>query len=287
MQLARRYPLEIISADSRQVFCTLNIGTGKPTPEEQRQVRTHLIDCIPPGERFNAARFVREANEAIAQIRSREMLPLIVGGTGMYLKALTEGIIELDDDDMAIRQALEIELAEIGEDQLWAELQRADPLTAAKIHPKNHYRLLRALEIFRRTGRTRGELMQSVQGTPSPQSYAFFLLIPDRAELYAGIDRRVEEMISAGWLDEVAALAEQGLSAQVRHANVLGYGELFDVYAGRLSLDSAVASIKQQTRNYAKRQLTWCRHQHQGEIYSTAAQAESALQTWLEQKYFS
>ena len=279
MKLAEQFPIEIVSADSRQIYRLLDIGTGKPSRQEQSQVPTHLISLIDPGERYNAARFVRDAELAIKEIHERGKYPLIVGGTGMYLKALTSGLIELDEFDIAIREQLEAELTTRGADSLWDELYQRDPLDAAKIHPNNHYRLLRSLEIIRSTGQTKAELMGSRPTTEQVHEYEFIVLCPSREQLYQAVNERVISMLDAGWLEEVSRLVQSGLADSIRKSSVIGYSELIDVTDGRLTLSDAMVLIQQQTRQYAKRQQTWFRHQTSGFQAGDQKSAILALQS--------
>lgn len=278
MQLAERFPIEIISADSRQVYRQLDIGTGKPTAGELALVPTHLINLIEPGERYNAARFVREARQTISEIYARGKQPLIVGGTGLYLKALTAGLIELDDFDIKIREQLEGELISRGADALWEELYRRDPLDASKIHPNNHYRLLRSLEILRSTGQTKTELMRTRQVGGDSIEYSYVIMNPLRDELYRSVNERVISMMNNGWIDEVSRLVRSGLADSIRKSSVIGYGELIDVCDGRLKLSDATVLIQQQTRQYAKRQQTWFRHQTAGFMAHDTISALAALE---------
>lgn len=258
--LAEDRPLEIVSADSRQVYKRLDIGTAKPTKADQALAAVHLIDLIEPGERYNAWRFVEEADRALHDIIARGKKPLLVGGTGLYLAALTRGVIELEEDDMAVRARLEAELSRDGAAALHARLAAIDPLEASKTHPNNSVRVMRALEIYELTGLPKSQAFLSRTHRRSDFQFAWYCLIPPREELYQRINERTQQMIEQGWLDEVRALADSGLAEAVQKTNIIGYSELLDVLAGRLSLDNAMAQIEQATRRYAKRQITWFRH---------------------------
>lgn len=281
MQLAEKFSLEIISADSRQVYRQLDIGTGKPTAQELALVPTHLINLIEPGERYNAARFVRESRQTISEIHARGKQPLIVGGTGLYLKALTAGLIELDDFDMSIREQLEGELISRGADALWEELYRRDPLDASKIHPNNQYRLLRSLEILRSTGQTKTELMRTRSDTGDSFEFSFVIMNPLRDDLYRSVNERVICMINNGWMDEVSQLVRSGIADAIRKSSVIGYSELIEVSDGRVKLSEATVLIQQQTRQYAKRQQTWFRHQTAGTMAPDPKCAIDALENAL------
>ena len=161
LELCARGRYEIVNADSRQIIRHLNIGTAKPSEEERRRAVFHLIDIIEPGESYSAVRFLADATRAIKEILGRGNQPLIVGGTGLYLRALSEGIVQIESDDIAIRDQLQQELEKLGNDAMYDQLLRVDPLEAAKVHPNNSVRVLRALEIFRQTGKTKSELVSS------------------------------------------------------------------------------------------------------------------------------
>ena len=192
LELADQFEIEIISADSRQIIRHLDIGTGKPTPEEQARAKFHLIDLIEPGERYSAFRFIDDCEKATSEILGRGHLPLIVGGTGLYLRALTDGVVEIESDDMKIRARLENELEEQGAEAMYTRLESIDPLEAARIHPHNKIRVLRALEIFYLTGKTKSELATTGAYKKSKRSFAYFCLAPKRQKLYSGIDRDIE-----------------------------------------------------------------------------------------------
>lgn len=261
LTLAERYRIEIVSADSRQMIRRLDIGTAKPSVEEQERVRFHLIDVVDPGERYTAFRFIDDATVAIRECLSREHLPVVVGGTGLYLRALTEGVVEIEEHDMQIREQLERECQSGHAEQLYRTLTEVDPLEAAKVHPNNHIRLVRALEIYYVTGVPKSELVASGAYRKSDFEFDYFCLAPPREELYNRIHKRVDYMLAAGLLDETERLLADGLEEAVRRSNVIGYNELLDYLNDRCTLDEATALIRQNTRRYAKRQMTWFRGQ--------------------------
>lgn len=243
------------------MYKRLNIGTGKPSREEQDAVRHHVIDLIEPGESYSAARFVADASAAVTDILSRGKEPLIVGGTGLYLRALIDGLLELDEPSVQIRESVAREIAQLGAEQAWEKLRTIDPLEAAKFHPNNTVRLARALELFYQTGKSKSELIASGYHIRSPHQYLIHALVPERAGLYAAIEQRVDLMIKAGWEEEIRQLIDRGFGPKVALANVIGYTELLGHLEGRIDRSEAIARIKQETRRYAKRQLTWLRHQ--------------------------
>lgn len=270
VRLAENFPIEVISADSRQVIKHLNIGTAKPTPEECKAVKFHLVDLIDPGERFSAFKFIDSADRAISDILSRDKIPIIVGGTGLYLKALSDGVVEIEEEDMAIREKLEEEMEQYGPEIMYDNLMRVDPLEAVKLHPNNQRRVIRALEIFYLTGKTKSEIVTTGKYFKSKYSFKYYCLAQEREILYKRINTRIDQMLEMGWLNEIQELIKQGLGDSIRRANVIGYSELLDYLEGKYTLEEAVLLIKQNTRRYAKRQMTWFRNQTDSEFYESA-----------------
>lgn len=264
LELASFYPIEIVSADSRQVVRYLDIGTAKPTADERRKVPFHLLDLIDPGERYSAFRFITDASRVIGEILARGHLPVVVGGTGLYLRALTEGVVEIEEPDLQLRERLEKEAVALGPEKMYQRLKEIDPLEAARIHPNNRVKVLRALEIFYLTGKTKSELTATGGYRKGDFEFKYHCLVPDRALLYERINERTDEMIAAGWLAEIEQLCRDGWADRIRAANIIGYNELIGVMQGQMKLEYAVGQIKQQTRRYAKRQITWFRHQTDG-----------------------
>ena len=269
IELATDHPIEIVSADSRQMVRYLNIGTAKPSAEERQRVPFHLIDIIEPGERYSAFRFISDASNAIDDILRRGKLPVVVGGTGLYLRALTDGVVEIEPGDMAVRERLENELALHGSERLWEHLNQIDPLEATKIHPNNRVRLIRALEIYELTGKSKSEMTASGGYRKSSYGFDYYCLAPPRQELYDTINRRVDSMLEAGLVAEFEDLVSRGYLEPVRRANIIGYNELILWKEGRLSLEQAAAEIRQNSRRYAKRQMTWFRGQQGCRFYES------------------
>ncbi len=259
--LAAELPVEVVSADSRQILKLLDIGTAKPTAEEQTAVRTHLIDFIEPGTYYTAYRFIEDCDNAIDNIIGRGGVPIVVGGTGLYLRAITDGVVKIAQDRPEIRQRLEEELERQGPEALYRRLEGLDPDEAERIHPNNLVRILRALEIRELAGQPKSKLVADGAYKRSRYSYSLYCLQPERAELYDRINMRVDAMMRAGLLDEIKQLVAQGWKDRLRRANVIGYEELLDHLDGQCSLEEAVVMIKQNSRRYAKRQMTWYRHQ--------------------------
>ena len=268
LELAAKCPFEIVNADSRQIIRHLDIGTAKPTADERHRAVFHLVDIIEPGEGYSAVRFLADATRVIKEILARGNQPLVVGGTGLYLRALSEGIVQIEADDIALREQLQADFEKLGNDKMWEHLNQVDPLEAAKVHPNNAVRVMRALEIYRQTGKTKSELLSSGVYRNSGYQFEYYCLLPDRKPLYTSIDRRVDQMIAFGLVEEVKELVSRGLSNDIRKANVIGYNEILDFLGGVWSLEEAVVMMKQNSRRYAKRQITWIRHQTDGQTFS-------------------
>jgi len=249
---------EIISLDSMQLWRGMDIGTAKPTAEERRRVRHHLIELLEPSESFSVARYVEAAQAAVAEIAGRGRVPLFVGGTALYLKALLAGLFEGPSADWALRAELRRIAAEHGPAHLHERLQSVDPGTAQRLHPNDLRRIVRALEVYEKTGTPISELQRQWSAQRSGRQPPIFGIARDRAGLYDRINRRVDEMMQGGLLDEVRRLLTMNPGREARQA--LGYRELIAHLAGEIpSLDEAVGLIKRNTRRFAKRQLTWFR----------------------------
>jgi len=261
MALARRLPLEIISADSMQVYRGMDIGTAKPSPEERREVPHHLIDVADPDETYSAGRFVEEASRAIREIRSRGRIPLVSGGTGLYLRALIRGLDPLPSDDR-IRRMLREEWDRKGGESMVELLRATDPEAAAKIRPNDRVRVLRALEIARITGAPASSRRTAWKRQPDRHRVLFFALRADRDALYRRIDERVDGMIRRGLVDEVRELLSRGYGPGTRSMGALGYRHIAAHLLHGIPLDQAIREMKRDTRRYAKRQLTWLSAEH-------------------------
>ncbi len=257
LRLARRFPLEIVSVDSAQVYRGMDIGTSKPSLEVRAAVPHHLIDICDPSVPYSAGRFRRDALELIGGIRQRRRVPLLVGGTMLYFRALTKGMAPLPEASPAVRERIDRRAQELGWPALHAELAARDAEVAARIRPADGQRIQRALEVLELTGRPLSELQKLA--VPAPLRLAAFALQPfDRAELYRRIDTRFVEMMAAGFLEEVATLRTRGsLRADLPSLRAVGYRQLWAHLAGETSLAAAVEAGQRATRNLAKRQLTW------------------------------
>ena len=261
LRLAAALPIEIISVDSAQVFRGMDIGTAKPSAQVQRQVPHHLLDIRDPAERYSAGDFVRDARAALQDIHARGRLPVLVGGTMLYLRALLRGMAELPQASPAVRAELEAQAAEQGWPALHAELARVDARAAAKIHPNDPQRIQRALEVYRLAGRTISELQADTRSLATGIDWRSFALIPaDRAALTRALEARFSQMLEAGLLAEVKGLFQRGdLHAELPAIRTVGYRQLWAHCAGGLSLEQARAQAVVATCQLAKRQLTWLR----------------------------
>lgn len=259
-KLAERCDCEIISMDSMQVYRHMDIGTAKPSPAEQNRIVHHLIDIVDPDEQFNAARFVTEALQAIQAITARGKNPLLTGGTGLYLKALLEGLFDFagTGENDRVRRELILLLQEKGSTHLFNRLREIDPETAARIHPNDTQRLIRALEIYRLTGRPWSQLMQK-QPSP-PVRFERILQIGlgcDRQELYERIAQRTQQMLEQGFIREVENLRKMGYRAELPSMQSIGYRHINAYIDGRWDMEETVRLLVRDTRRYAKRQMTW------------------------------
>ena len=277
LEFAKIFPIEIISADSRQILKHLNIGTAKPTSEELNSCPFHLVSIIEPGERYSAFNFIDDAESKIDDILSRQKIPLIVGGAGLYLRALTDGVVEIKQDDFSIREKLEAELEEKGSEYLHRKLEAIDPLESAKIHPNNKFRIVRALEIFYLTGHTKSELVTTGKYRNSKYEFIYYCLAPNRELLYERINKRVDQMLANGLLEELNDLIALGYKEKIEKSSVIGYAELLQYIDGAISYDEAVAMIKQNSRRYAKRQMTWFRKQDGLTFYENSTELIAVL----------
>lgn len=259
IELAQRFDGEIISGDSMQIYRGMDIGTAKIKAEEMKGIPHHLIDILDPSESFSVAEFQTLVREKINEISSRGKLPMIVGGTGLYIQSVIYDYQFSDTPgDGTFRIQLENRAKEIGMEALHRELAEIDPLSASRIHPNNGRRVIRALEIYHSTGRTMGET-QLVQKPDLLYETAIIGLTMDREMLYARINARVDLMIAAGLLNEVERLYQTGLR-DCQSIQAIGYKEMYDYFNGFVTLEKAMENLKQNSRRYAKRQLTWFRN---------------------------
>ena len=259
IQLAQRLNAEIISVDSRQIYRQMDIGTAKPTPEEQQAARHHLIDCVDISQPFSVAGYQSFADTAIADIQNRGNRVLLVGGAGLYFRVIVDGLFEGPGADPALRKRLEGEVAQFGVDALHDRLRVCDPESADRIHPNNIVRVIRALEVYELTGTPMSQLQQ--QWHPEKQRYPFiaFGLTMPRALLYCRIEQRVDVMLANGLIAEVESLLAAGYGRDTIALRSFGYKELIAYLDGDCTYLEAISQLKQNTRRFAKRQLTWFR----------------------------
>jgi tRNA dimethylallyltransferase len=259
IRIAERYGCEIVSVDSMQVYRYMDIGTAKPPEQERKGIPHHLIDIADPDEQYNAARFVRDAVAAIRKIIASGKIPLLTGGTGLYLKALTQGLFEFDKNGgPAVREQLLERLQAGGRGQLYEELREVDPESAARIHVNDTQRLIRALEIHHATGMTWSEHLRSQP--ESPVSFARILqagLQCDRRVLHNRIEERTIAMFRNGLLKETAKLLDMGYDSSLQSMQAIGYRHAVNFLNGAWDRDETLRLLIRDTRRYAKRQMTW------------------------------
>ena len=248
---------EIISADSVQVYRCMDIGTAKPTPAEQAMAPHHMIDIINPDESFDAARFSKMANSKITLLKGSGRLPFIVGGTGLYIKALIHGLSRARPADTNLLLRLKEEAAEFGSEGLHRRLAECDPAAAKKIHVNDSFRIIRALEIFEATGTPMSCFHKEHRFSEKNFQALKICLRLDRERLYERIDGRVDQMIDEGLLDEVRGLLDKGYSADLKSMQSIGYRHMVDHLLSGVLWEETCQTLKRDTRRYAKRQLTW------------------------------
>jgi tRNA dimethylallyltransferase len=258
VELARIIGGEIISADSMQVYRYMDIGSAKITQDEMMGVPHYLIDVADPTEEFDVVRYAHEAKAAISDIISRRKIPILCGGTGFYIQAVTRDIDFSETGALpAYREELTAYAAEHGNSALHEQLKNIDPVSYETIHPNNLKRVIRALEYYKETGMTISAHNEAERQRETPYDLHFFVLNDDRAVLYDRIDRRVDFMMAEGLYDEVMYLRQMGLTRDMVSMQGLGYKEMLDCMDGKCDIDEAVRILKRDSRHYAKRQITW------------------------------
>ena len=259
VRLAKAVGGEVVSNDSMQIYRRMDIGTAKATAEERNAAVHHMLDVTEPGQNWSVARYVEEAARCCDGIIARGKLPIVVGGTGLYIDSLISGLdFAGTASDNALREELGAEYDRLGGEEMLRRLAQFDPERAAKLHPGDKRRIVRAPEIYRLTGTTITEHDRITAQRPKRYDAARIVLnYADRADLYAQIDRRVDAMIDAGLVGEVRGLLASGLSPECTAMQAIGYKETVAYIEGKIPLDEAAALIKQNSRRYAKRQLTW------------------------------
>ncbi len=257
LEAALAFNAEIVNADSLQVYRYLDIGTAKPEVEEQKRVRHHLIDIIDPAEEYTAARFAQDADAAIADISSRGKQAIVAGGTGLYIRALTEGIFAGPEADWALREELLDKAKLNGPSYLHDRLKEVDPKAASGIHPNNQRRLIRALEVEALTKRPISDFHSEHAFKERRYEALKIGLDIERESLYRAIEERVDSMVEAGLIAEVDGLLKDGYSQDLKPMGALGYKEIIGYINGEYPKEEAVRLLKRNTRRYAKKQLTW------------------------------
>lgn len=256
IELARRYDAELIGADSVQVYRGFDLGSAKPTAEELGEVRHHLLDVADPDEAIDAARYAALADAAIADVARRGRRAIVVGGTGLWIRALVRGLVPLPKPDPAMRASIEAEIEQAGAPAMHAQLAEIDPSAAGRIHPNDALRIGRALEVFRQTGEPLGALQDAhAKGAPRYPTHLCFLDREPREALHDALRERIDRMIGAGWLDEVRALMARWPGA--RALDSVGYRQIVEHVRGETDLDEAKRRAYQATRTYTRRQRTW------------------------------
>jgi len=259
--LAKRYGGEVVSADSMQIYRGMTIGTAAPTAEEMDGVPHHMIAVADPAEQWSAARYAQAAIPIVDDILKRGKLPILVGGTGLWLDAVVQGReFAPGQAGGAVRRELEAQLAAEGMEPLLQELRRVDPESAARLHPADTKRILRALEVYRETGETITAHDERTRSLPPRYDAVWLgLRFADREDMKALIDRRVDAMVRSGLEEEVRTLLQSGLPPSATAWQAIGYKEFLGVLEGTATMEQAVAEVKLRSRQYAKRQLTWLR----------------------------
>ncbi len=258
VHVAKRLHGEVVSADSMQIYKYMNIGTAKPAPEEMKGIPHYMLDVVHPNERYSVARYKEEAEDCIKKILERGNIPIIAGGTGLYINSLIYNIQfgeTICDEDFRKRMS-ELAATE-GPRRIHEMLKKVDPKSAEKIHYNNVKRVIRALEVYEFTGKTIAEHQKQSRMVPPPYRYLVFILNMDRDILYNRIDQRVDRMIENGLVDEVKSLQKMGSSSSSTAMQGLGYKEMVAFLENKITLEEAIDIIKRGTRHYAKRQITW------------------------------
>lgn len=284
LKLAERIGGEIVSCDSMQIYTGMDIGSAKADEEERKRVRHHMIDIVSPFAPFTVSEYKVLAEKAILDILSRGKVPVMVGGTGLYIDAVIRDLsfTEGGNDD-AYREELTAVAQEKGRDFVHSLLQEVDPLAAERIHPNNLKRVIRALEVYKVTGKPFSSFKDTIRNNPKYDVH-YFYLNKNRAHLYAGIDERVEKMLRMGLLEEIRNLKDQGLTRDFVSMQGIGYKEFLSYLDQEITLNEAVDLVKMRSRNYAKRQLTWFRNHDTAEELSKDTLTEDEILKIMEKR---
>jgi tRNA dimethylallyltransferase len=284
--IAEEVGAEVISCDSRQVYRFMDIGTAKPTKAEQRRVRHHLIDVADPDEEYNAGRYAREALEVIGRLSKKGMPFLVVAGTGLYLRAVLRGFFDAPGIPNEIKKRIATEAKKLGQKAMHERLKQVDPESGRRIHPNDPQRTMRALEVYEATGKPLSEWWRNGRAVRKEHEPRLVGMTRPRDVLYDRIDKRVEEMIDQGLVEECHFLLTRGYSPELNSLRTLGYREVFEHLEGKRDLPTTVALIQKNTRNYAKRQMTWFRGEPDVEWLDAEALSgqelrDKVLQRWV------
>ncbi len=277
VEVAKQLNTEIVSADSMQIYQGMDVGTAKVTEAEKQGILHHMIDIVSPMENYNVSQYAEDAKKCVDSILEKGKIPVIAGGTGLYINSLVYGydLAPIPSDD-SIRQELTRVYEEKGGEYLLEELRKIDPKTADRLHPNNARRLIRALEVYRISGTTISQQEERTKNAPKPYDVLFFVLDTDRDKLYERINLRVDMMLQNGLVDEVKKLIENGVPKTNTAMQAIGYKEIVEYLDGYLTYCEAVEKIKQESRRYAKRQLTWFRR-NEGAIWLEASLPKAEL----------
>lgn len=256
LKLAEILDTEIISADSRQVYRYLDIGTAKPLSSDLKKIKHHFISSLNPDIKFNVSDFETEALKIIKELHTRNKIPVVAGGSGLYIKALVDGIFNTVDTDDDFRKKLMNERTENGNEYLYSKLKEVDPVSASGMLPQNYKRIIRALEVYYLTGKPIWVLQQEYSRDVEIE-FVQYGLNWERDKLYRNIESRVDEMLKAGLVNEVKEILKKGFDKKLNALNTVGYKEIISYLDGEISFERAVELIKRNTRRFAKRQLTW------------------------------
>ncbi|MBU6431679.1 MAG: tRNA (adenosine(37)-N6)-dimethylallyltransferase MiaA [Nitrospirae bacterium] len=259
IEVAKAFETEVLTADSRQVYRGMDVGTDKPLPEERQSVPHRLIDLVNPDESFNAGVYRRRALDEIERLYRDRRLPLVVGGTGLYVRTILKGLCDAPPTDPIVRAALRQEARDQGHDRLYARLVAVDPVAAARLHPRDESKVLRALEVYQLSGRRMSEFQQEHGFAERPFSALIIGLNRDRAALYRRIEERIDWQLAHGLIEETEQLLAQGYQRDSAAMKGLGYRQVAEHLAGEYDAAEMVRRFKRDTRHFSKRQMTWFR----------------------------
>jgi tRNA dimethylallyltransferase len=278
VEVAKAFETEVLTADSRQVYRGMDVGTDKPLPEERQGVPHRLIDLVNPNESFNTGLYRRQAIDEIERLHRGCRLPLVVGGTGLYVRTLLKGLCEAPPADPLVRAALRQEAKGQGHDRLYAQLVVVDPVAAARLHPRDESKVIRALEVYRLSGRRMSEFQQEHGFAERPFSALIIGLNRDRNALYRRIEERIDWQLAHGLIEETKQLLAQGYQRDSAAMKGLGYRHVAEHLAGEYDVAEMVRRFKLDTRHFSKRQMTWFRKEP-GIQWLTVEESESAQHT--------